>query len=134
MNNVKNYFKICGIVMASIFKTCPNCGYIWPNRDDFLQDARVTIVGYQVNFESLKEGFFLFNHSCKTTLAIEVVSFVDLYDGPVFSEKATGTDTCPGHCLNKSTLSPCPAICECAFVREIIQIFKNRDKISQLKN
>ena len=112
--------------MTSVFKTCPKCRYVWKRRDDFLRDAGVSLGGYQVNFESLKEGFFLFNHSCKTTFSVEVAEFVDLYDGPVFSEKATGTDTCPGYCLNRSTLSPCPAVCECAFVREIMQLLMSK--------
>ena len=89
-----------------------------------MQDDGISILGYQVHFESLEEGLFLFNHSCKGTLSVSVAAFKDLYDGPVFEIRATGTGDCPGHCLHEDELSPCPAICECAFVREIIQLFK----------
>ncbi len=107
------------------FNVCPNCSFIWQNRDQFLGDPGVEIIGYQVQFENLTAGLFLFNHSCKTTFSLEVGVFRDLYSGPVFEERATGSDTCPGHCLHQNTLDPCPAACECAFVREIITLLKH---------
>jgi len=110
--------------MKNNFKVCPACGFEWKSRNDFLNDNSVYIIGYQAHFESLKTGIFLFNHSCKGTLALEVSDFADLYDGPVFEERATGSDDCPGHCLHENILDPCPAKCECAFVREVIQILK----------
>lgn len=108
------------------FKACPGCGFKWHSRDDFLNDNNISFVGYQVNFKNLRTGIFLFNHSCKDTLALEVGAFEDLYDGPIYQERATGSDSCPGHCLREDILDPCPAKCECAFVREIIQILRNK--------
>lgn len=110
------------------FKTCPSCGFKWSTRDQFLEDPDLELVGYQVNFVELLAGFFLFNHSCKTTLAVLSEAFEDLYDGPVFRERATGSEQCQEHCLHESDLSPCPVQCECAFVREIIQYIKNWPK------
>lgn len=107
------------------FKICPNCGHLWVERDAFINDPEVSIVGYQVHFEDLKAGFFLFNHSCNTTFALKVEDFQDLYAGPVFEERKTGSDECPGFCLKEHSLEPCKAKCECAFVREIIQIFNS---------
>ena len=106
------------------FKACPNCGFIWENRDDFIGDDSVSIIGYQVNFKKLHAGLFLFNHSCEGTFSLRVDDFKGLYTGPVFQERATGSDACPEFCLHKSKLEPCPAACECAFAREIIQILK----------
>lgn len=106
------------------FMVCSNCGFSWKKREDFLNDKGVNIIGYQVHFEDLKAGFFLFNHSCGTTFTLDIQFFMDLYNGPIFKDKATGSDQCPGHCLHKSNLDPCPAKCECAFVREIIQVLK----------
>jgi len=106
------------------FKQCTLCGFKWASRDQFLQDPCVELVGYQVNFVELLTGFFLFNHSCGTTFAVLTESFEDLYDGPVFSKRATGSDECPEHCIHEDDLDPCPAHCECAFVREIIQCIK----------
>ncbi len=106
------------------FMVCSNCGFSWGSREDFLADKDVIIIGYQVNFEELKAGFFLFNHICGTTFTLDVQSFEDLYNGEIFKVKETGSDQCPGHCLHKSNLDLCPVKCECAFVREIIQIVK----------
>ena len=106
------------------FKVCPSCDFIWKNREDFLNDTGVEFIGYQVHFKELKAGLFLFNHSCKGTLAIKVSFFADLYNGPIFQKRATGTDDCSGFCLYEKNFDPCPVECECAFVREIIQIIK----------
>ena len=107
---------------SSVFKKCSTCGFEWNQRDLFIVDPKIDVVGYQVNFEALLEGFFLFNHDCGTTLAIWAKEFKDLYDGPIFKERQTGGDACPGYCLHHDELNPCPAECECAFVREILHI------------
>ena len=111
--------------VSTDFKTCPNCGFVWPTREAFLKDPALQLVGYQVNFKKLKLGLFLFNHTCKATLAMHANAFWDLYQGAVFLDRATGSEQCPKYCLHQDELSPCPAQCECAFVREIIQIIND---------
>lgn len=106
------------------FKECTSCNTIWQTRDEFLNDSNVVIVGYQVSFKDIEKGLFLFNHSCKSTIAVEVHAFADLYDGPIYQERATGGEDCPGLCLHKNKLGPCPARCECAYAREILQLLK----------
>jgi hypothetical protein len=104
------------------FKHCPACRFEWPSRGDFLGDPDIVLVGYQVNFKALTAGVMLFNHRCKGTLGIYVEDFKDLYDGPVFKACVTGSEECSGYCAHQGNLKPCPAQCECAYVREIIQI------------
>lgn len=110
------------------FKICPCCHEKWPERADFLSDKQIILTGYQAHFIELTAGFFLFNHHCGTTIAIEVGEFRDLYTGPVFEENLSGTNHCRGHCLHESDLNPCPARCECAFVRQILQTVRNWPK------
>jgi hypothetical protein len=69
------------------FKKCTFCGHRWQSRKDFLDDATTEMIGYQVNFDNLHLGLFLFNH-----------------------------------------LVPCPAKCECVYVREIMQTVRNWQK------
>jgi hypothetical protein len=107
------------------------CKFIWETRAEFLEDANLNIVGYQVNFRNLADGTFLFNHTCGTTLSIEAGRFQDLYGGPIFAERARGGNDCPEYCLRKDELCPCPVECECAYVREVIQIIKNWPKNHQ---
>jgi len=83
------------------------------------------MIGYQVDFEELMAGLFLFNHICGTTLSIKAGDFQDLYDGPLFVERLRGTEKCEDHCLHKSDLRPCPTKCECTYVREIVQVILN---------
>jgi hypothetical protein len=105
------------------FKRCTACGHLWFSREKFLNDPNTQLVGYQVNFENLELGFFLFNHmACKSTIAIPAGQFRDLYNGPIFQEIKQGTENCPEYCLHEGKLLPCPEQCECAYVREVLDI------------
>ncbi len=110
------------------FKSCPICSAVWPARDDFLRDPRISIIGYHVDFLDITAGLFLFNHACGTTISLAVSEFTDLYDGPVFKVRRTGLEDCPGYCLRENALDRCPAKCECAFAREIIRTVRTWPK------
>jgi len=113
----------------NIFKKCSCCESPWFTRDEFLQDEKTRLVGYQANFTHLELGYFLFNHqTCESTLAIPAGLFKDLYAGPVFAERMTGTEVCQGYCTDIGAIEPCEAQCECAYVREIMQIIRNWPK------
>ncbi len=115
--------------MNEPFKTCPFCSKDWPSRETFLSDDQLVLVGYQVDFEEVALGLFLFNHTvCNTTLAIRAGLFKDMYFGPVFKERRTGQEDCPGYCLKKSQLAACPAQCECAWVRRLLQVIRQWPK------
>ncbi|MBN1472135.1 MAG: hypothetical protein JW925_10175 [Syntrophaceae bacterium] len=116
------------------FKTCPVCKQVWETRNDFLDDPEIDIVGYQVHFKELSEGLFLFNHSCNATMSLRAGVFEDLYSGPMFEDRLTGTDECPGYCLVEHELRPCPAKCDCAFAREVVQILKAWPKMDWYKS
>jgi len=110
------------------YKKCTMCDFIWERQEDFLRDPTLNVIGYQADFKDLQAGFFLFDHKCRTTLAIPAKAFHNLYDGPIFAERHTGEEDCPSYCLLPKELRPCPAQCECAYVREILQIVKDWPK------
>ena len=114
--------------MDNHFKQCPECGHRWPSREALLRDPQVSLCAYQANFTLLDAGQFLFNHTCGTTFSIPAGEFRDLYAGPVFSRSLMGSHDCPGHCQHADDLRPCPARCECAYVREILQIVRQWPK------
>lgn len=114
------------------FKACTNCGHLWSDRGPFLADPTVELVGYQSFMEELELGLFLFNHAdCGTTLAIPAGDFADLHDGPVFRDRLTGSDACAGLCQQRRSLEPCPNQCECAWVREVLQVVRTWPKGSR---
>ena len=118
--------------MMNAFKTCPHCAKAWPSRDVFLEDPGLELIGYQVDFETIERGLFLFNHhDCKTTLAIQAGSLKDLHHGPFFSERNTGSASCPGYCLKQQALEPCPAECAYAWVRDVLHIIRQWPKAGQ---
>jgi len=104
------------------FMTCSMCGASWDNREAFLSDPGIELVGYQAHFKELVAGYFLFNHSCRTTMAMKVSRFTDFYDGPMFKERKTGGDECPGYCLRENCKQACPAECECASIRQVLTV------------
>ena len=112
------------------FKKC-SCGHEWQTRQDFLSDPEIQIQGYIVYFKELTLGLYIFMHKvegCLTSIAMKAGVFSDLYKGKIFKERLTGKDDCPGYCLLKPELSACPQKCECAWVREVIQIINNWPK------
>jgi hypothetical protein len=114
-----------GEMTDMIFKKCSGCSKHWANRDEFLSDPNVQLIGYQVNFDALDTGFFMFNHvhgKCMTTMAMHTGLFRDLYKGEVYRVRETGSVKCPGYCLHIDNLEVCPAKCECNFVREVMQV------------
>lgn len=112
-----------------IFKKCSCCENPWFTRDEFLADRNLKLIGYQANFSRLELGYFLYNHlTCQSTLAVSAGLFKDLYDGQVFSDRLTGSEPCPGYCLNQEVLEPCTERCECAYVRRILQKLRDWPK------
>ena len=112
-----------------MFTKCNVCGERWGLQREFLHDSKVDIIGYQVDFVSLPDGFFLFRHEkCKNSLSVRVGDFADLYNGPIYDNKKEEVDKCPDFCLRVNDLRPCPEKCECAYVREIIQKIKKWPK------
>lgn len=112
----------------SIFKQCGHCQAVWKNYHEFLSDPDIKFLGYQESFKNLQAGIFLFNHSCYNTIAIAAEAFTHLYDGPIFHERLAGSDECPGYCLREDEFMTCTAKCECAYVKEVLQIVKNWPK------
>lgn len=116
---------------ADPFKHCTSCGWRWSSRDEFLSDPCIQLVGYQVNYAQLQEGFFLFNHArlkCGTTLSVRAGDFADLYGGPIFQESLKEQAGCPAFCSRRENLEPCEQTCECAFVRHVLQKVKQWPK------
>ena len=113
------------------FKTCPKCSTRWKTRDDFLSDSTIELIGYQADLNNLGFGLLLFDHDapgCSTTTAVFVYQFFDLYAGPRHPEVKALLPGCPRHCIDENYLSRCDVVCECAFVREIIQIIREMNK------
>ena len=111
---------------TSDFTQCMLCGTSWVKRIDFLSDDSTKITAYEADFNDLDQGTFIFYHKkCGGTVSLPAIQFKTLYDGPVYTERKTGTDDCPEYCLDPHELQPCPKECECAYVREIIQIISD---------
>ena len=118
---------------AELFKTCPNCKAAWNDRESFLADPLISLNGYQFNLKSVENGLFLFTHlstNCRTTMAVPVSWFLDLYSGPRYPESRALSPECPRFCIDEKNLERCQAICECAFVREVMQVIRQAAKQS----
>ncbi len=113
------------------FKTCPMCKKIWTSRNVFLNDPELSFNGYQANFGFIEQGLFYFTHkssNCGTTLSLWVKDFFSLYTGKKYTENKQFSRECPHFCLDKTRLEMCKIHCEYAYIREIIQLVKERKK------
>jgi hypothetical protein len=120
--------------MSLAFKACPSCGRVWGSREDFMADPEVELIGYQVDAASQDAGLFLFNHRCEGTLAIPAAAFVDLVGKPLHAPSLYGTKECEGHCLHCHDIDPCRAFCECAYVRQALQVVRRWPKREDSRN
>jgi hypothetical protein len=111
-----------------MFKKCNKCGEQWETRDEFLEDPGTEPIGYQVYFENLQFGLFLFNHSCGTTMGIEAEELMYLYQGPVHTKRKNDGRNCPGRCLTENIMSPCSDECRCAFISKILMVISDGKK------
>ena len=110
------------------FKKCTGCGQEWTTQKQFIEDKDLTLNGYKADFERLEYGMFFFTHKkdgCFSTIVIEVSQFMNLFKGQRFIERKTDTDECPRYCSDDEQLVRCEAMCECAFVREIMHVLLN---------
>ncbi|MCA1809663.1 MAG: hypothetical protein ABR497_04690 [Kiritimatiellia bacterium] len=108
------------------FKICPACGCLWRTCADLLSDVQVRLSGYQTNFDQPGHGFFIFTHmrkGCLTTFAVAAEAFADLYGRPIMRTRSS--PRCSENCLYRSNLRPCPQLCECDYVRTIIDVINN---------
>lgn len=114
------------------FKKCSKCLFQWRDRREFLSDARIKLNGYQVSLKNLESGLLLFTHmldDCRTTMGVPIIVFLDFYSGERFPENKALSAECPRYCVDEKRLDRCNVLCECAFVREVIQeiiIFNNQ--------
>ena len=112
------------------FKKC-SCGSQWRTRELFLSDPHIELTGYMADCEKLKLGLLLFLHrkkNCCTTLTIYAGQVKDLYRGPIFKKKLTGTRQCPGICFREEIMAACPRQCECAWVTVVLEKIKKWKK------
>jgi hypothetical protein len=110
------------------FKACSGCGATWTTRDAFLSDGSLRVEGYKPNFGRIDKGLFFIRHDdddCGFTLTMVARDFLDLYDGPRYTERKAFTDECPRYCLDEKQLEQCVAQCEYAFVREVLKIVED---------
>jgi hypothetical protein len=61
-------------------------------------------------------------------LSVPAGLFFDLHEGAIFERRTTEHKSCPRYCLREEDLRPCPTTCECAFVREILQVIRRWPK------
>jgi hypothetical protein len=111
--------------MTAPFKTCPNCGAVWPSRRELIEDPNVVLTGYQVHFKPEQPGHFCFIHSCRGSFGIDAGAFADLVTGELFAPPPTDSAFLQRRCLCRPRAKPCPPRCECAAVAAITTIVKS---------
>lgn len=115
----------------STFKTCPGCFISWNSMEAFLSDPGLELNGYKADFKDLEYGMFFFTHNsepCYSTMTLMVDDFRSLYSGKYYRDNKALSEECPRYCMNEKQFVRCDALCECAFVREIMQTIVEKQK------
>ncbi len=108
---------------------CPLCSHSWDSLELFLGDRDVALLGYQVHFREDTTGFFLFNHlTCRTTLGVKAKKFLSLSEVPIQGECHRHEDRCPEYCLRTSLSQNPPPLCDCTFVKSIVDVIQGWPK------
>ena len=113
---------------SHLFKRCKVCNHKWRDRDSFILDPAIELIGYQAKPDNLNRGMYLFTHECGTTLAVYVENFLDLYKGPKYSLSMESNNKCPGYCRIEDELSDCGLECSCVHFRKIMTIMLSMKK------
>ncbi len=103
------------------FRKC-DCGQVWKTRDEFLDDKKVKLVGYQPDFVNHKYNHFLFFHrakECSQFLGVGASEFSDLRDVDCPRQLCLGREECPGYCTDSLDLRVCSVACRNASDREL---------------
>lgn len=117
-----------------LFKTCPGCFVTWESMEAFLADPHLELNGYKADFKELEYGMFFFTHGiqpCRSTMTLMVNDFKSLYTGKTYTENKALSAECPRYCIDEKQLARCDALCECAYVREIMQIILERQSAAK---
>lgn len=110
--------------------TCTMCDTRWDDIESFITDEELDVCGYQARFDVPSDGLILVTHmaeQCGTTLGVRVAEIRPLYDGPMYPERKTGSDECPGLCLLEGRLEDCTVECSMAWVRHVIQAMRRHE-------
>lgn len=111
-----------------MFKKCFNCNFEWNSIDEFIHDKSNKYIGYQADFKDPIKGAFLFNHKCRTTMAVPVPLLADyfLIQNNTDAKYNPGTaKDCPKFCLTENNIENCPVTdCKGYWVRLIIKKIK----------
>jgi len=113
---------------SCFFKKCKVCNHEWQDRDSFILDPAIKLIGYQANPDNLNRGMYLFTHECGTSLAVHVEEFLDLYQGTKYNLSKSGNNECPGYCRIENALTDCGLECSCVHFRKIMTIILSMKK------
>lgn len=94
-----------------------------------MSDRSLSIIGFQNFFNHLRDGVFLFNHTCGTTLALDGDLLFARYSGTIYlNRKRQKSRDCPGICTTSNIHAPCSDQCWCSIINRIIHQHKKKRK------
>ncbi|GMW01693.1 MAG: hypothetical protein AMXMBFR84_28300 [Candidatus Hydrogenedentota bacterium] len=107
---------------------CRGCNQVWLEREGLISDPAIALAGYQANFDNLESGRFVFTHECGASFSVCVKSFLTLCAEHVHTGYRLNGEACPGYCMHEHELDPCGAECECAYIRNVLDVVRKWPK------
>jgi len=109
---------------SSYFKECTFCDNKWKTFEELAQDKSKTALNYMTDKNNHFYNLILFNCSCGTTLAIQLIEFINRSGVPFKLEKRNGAEDKPSYCLNTGKSATCLSKCACKYTTHIMKLLK----------
>ncbi len=106
------------------FKECSFCNNKWKTFDDLAKDKNKTALNYMTDKNNHFYNLILFNCSCGTTLAMQLIEFVNRSGVPFKLEQRNNNEDRPNYCLNADKSAPCLNKCACRYTAHIMELLK----------
>ena len=109
---------------STYFKECTFCDKKWKSFEDLANDKNKTALNYMTDKNNHFYNLILFNCSCGTTLAIQLIEFINRSGVPFKLEERNNLDDKPDYCLNTGKSAVCLSKCACKYTAHIMKLLK----------
>ena len=103
------------------FKHCSYCEKEWKTFEDLENDKEISAVNCMLDQYNHFYNLILFNCSCGTTLAIQLIEFIEHGVGTFELEERNASQPRPDYCQNKGMSAECLPKCACAYTSDILK-------------
>ncbi len=109
---------------SSYFKECTFCDKKWKTFEELVKDKNKTALNCMTDKNNHFYNLIMFNCSCGTTLAMQLIEFIQRSGVPFRLEERNKLGDKPDYCLNIGKSAACLSKCACKYTAHIMKLLK----------